>query len=112
MNDAPRRPPTAYLATRGGSGWRDLYRLDPATSTTIGRATDCRVTLADERASRTHAELFVPAAGAGGDRTHAGPWHVRDLNSRNGTTVNGAPVPPTSRGRWSRGTNWASARAV
>ena len=83
-NPPPARPRVAYLATRGGSGWRDLYRLDPSTVTTLGRATDCRVTLADERASRTHAEVF-----AGGDR-----WRVRDLRSRNGTAVNGEPVPP------------------
>ncbi|NNJ25038.1 sigma 54-interacting transcriptional regulator [Alienimonas chondri] len=88
MSAAPRTQP-AYLATRGGSGWRDLYRLDPAVSTTIGRAMDCRVTLSDERASRSHAELFVPTSGE-----HAGEWHVRDLNSRNGTTLNGDPVPP------------------
>ena len=81
---SPARPRVAYLATRGGSGWRDLYRLDPSTVTTLGRATDCRVTLADERASRTHAEVF-----AGGDR-----WRVRDLRSRNGTAVNGETVPP------------------
>ena len=89
MSADPPRPPTAYLATRGGAGWRDLYRLDPATATTIGRATDCRVTLADERASRTHAELFVRTSGA-----QAGCWHVRDLGSRNGTVVNGERVPP------------------
>ncbi|WP_145361014.1 sigma 54-interacting transcriptional regulator [Alienimonas californiensis] len=91
MSAAPSRPPTAYLATRGGAGWRDLYRLDPATSTTVGRATDCRVTLADERASRRHAEVFVPTSGEG-----AGRWHVRDLDSRNGTAVNGEAVPPNA----------------
>ncbi|MFH5802719.1 sigma 54-interacting transcriptional regulator [Alienimonas sp. DA493] len=89
MSAAPSRPPTAYLATRGGAGWRDLYRLDPAATTTVGRSMDCRVTLADERASRRHAEVFVPTSGEG-----AGRWHVRDLDSRNGTAVNGETVPP------------------
>ena len=81
----PTPPPAAYLATRGGGGgWRDLYRLDPAAATTIGRATDCRVTLADERASRTHAEVFA----------QGGAWRVRDLRSRNGTALNRQPIPP------------------
>ena len=89
MSDSPANPAPAdarpaYLATRGGGGWRDLYRLDPAAATTLGRSAECRVVLADERASRTHAEVF---------RDHDG-WAVRDLGSRNGTEVNAAPVDP------------------
>ena len=76
-------PPPAYLATRGGGGWQDLYRLDAAAVTTVGRSADCRVVLPDERASRTHAEVFA----------RGGAWRVRDLNSRNGTAVDGDPLP-------------------
>ena len=83
-NPAPADARPAYLATRGGGGWRDLYRLDPAAATTLGRSAECRVVLADERASRTHAEVFRGSDG----------WAVRDLGSRNGTEVNGGEVDP------------------
>ena len=83
------KPPPAYLATRGGGGWRDLYRLDPRAVTTVGRSAECRVVLADDRASRTHAEVaFDPAAD--GD---AGTWTVRDAGSRNGTFLNDERLP-------------------
>ena len=89
MVDLP-RPQPAYLATRGAGGWRDLYRLDPAAVTTVGRSTDCRVVLPDERASRTHAEVFARPAETG---DKADLWFVRDRESRNGTAVNGEPLP-------------------
>ena len=84
------KPPPAYLATRGGSGWRDLYRLDPAAVTTVGRSAECRVVLQDDRASRTHAELsFIDA----GESAAGGTWQVRDAGSRNGTFLNDERLP-------------------
>jgi hypothetical protein len=50
--------------------------------TTIGRAPECEVRLADTSVSRRHAE--VRATGDG--------WSVADLGSTNGTKVNGAVV--------------------
>ncbi len=51
----------------------------------IGRLHGCDVCLADANVSRRHAEL----AAAGGT------WSVRDLDSTNGTFVNGKPVAET-----------------
>jgi Nif-specific regulatory protein len=59
-----------------------IVRLEPGKRVTLGRAPSNDVVLHDERASRVHAEiLFAP-----------GGWVVRDLQSRNGTTVNGIAV--------------------
>jgi hypothetical protein len=52
---------------------------DPAS---LGRNADCTVTLADPRASRRHAEIQATADG----------FVVTDLDSMNGTLVNGVPV--------------------
>jgi Nif-specific regulatory protein len=49
---------------------------------TLGRAPTNRVVLHDEQASRFHAEIFAAPAG----------WSIRDLNSRNGTLCDGAPL--------------------
>lgn len=51
----------------------------------IGRGTDCQIVVASEHASRHHAEV------ADAD----GSWTVRDLGSKNGTTVNGRRISDT-----------------
>jgi two-component system, NtrC family, response regulator HydG len=72
----------AYLIVREGSAWRDVFRLAPAQVMTIGRAPTNRIVLRDELCSRNHCELY-----------RNGPaWILRDLGSRNGTTVNGGAV--------------------
>jgi nucleotide-binding universal stress UspA family protein len=50
--------------------------------TTLGRNSDCSVTLADPRASRRHAEI----------RSTGDGFMLTDLGSMNGTTVNGVVV--------------------
>jgi hypothetical protein len=50
--------------------------------TVLGRNSDCTVPLADPRASRRHAEIRATADG----------FLVVDLDSMNGTKVNGVPV--------------------
>ncbi len=72
----------AYLVIREGSKWTDVFRLIPGQSVTIGRAPTNQVVLKDERCSRCHAELF----------TSEGEWTLRDLDSRNGTSVSGTLV--------------------
>ena len=69
----------AYLVIREGSKWTDVFRLLPGESVTIGRAPTNRIVVKDERCSRNHAEVFPSQ----------GEWVLRDLESRNGTTVNG-----------------------
>jgi two-component system, NtrC family, response regulator HydG len=72
----------AYLVVREGNSWRDIFRLSPTQVMTIGRATTNRIVLRDELCSRNHCELY----------RNGSTWVVRDLGSRNGTTVNGGPV--------------------
>lgn len=48
----------------------------------IGRGSDCPVVVASEHASRHHAEIA----------SRDGTWLVRDLGSKNGTTVNGTRI--------------------
>ena len=50
---------------------------------TIGRGDDADVKIPDAKTSRTHIRLFPGEDGA---------WHVLDLESRNGTLLNGEPV--------------------
>lgn len=73
---------TDYLVIREGAKWTDVFRLLPGETVTIGRAPTNRIVVKDERCSRCHAEVF-PSGGR---------WVLRDLESRNGTTVNGARV--------------------
>jgi pSer/pThr/pTyr-binding forkhead associated (FHA) protein len=51
---------------------------------TIGRLPDNSVVVADERVSRTHARLEPTASG----------WVVSDLNSSNGTRLDGTRINP------------------
>ncbi|MBS0208457.1 MAG: sigma 54-interacting transcriptional regulator [Planctomycetes bacterium] len=67
----------AYLVIREGSKWSDVFRLSAGAKVTIGRASTNTIVLKDERCSRFHAEVFPVDD----------QWHVRDLDSRNGTRV-------------------------
>ncbi len=67
----------AYLVTREGSKWTDVFRLVPGQVVTIGRAPSNRIVLKDERCSRFHAELSC----------RDDHWLLKDLDSRNGTSV-------------------------
>jgi len=72
----------AYLVIREGSKWVDVIRLEAGRTATIGRASTNKVTIADDRASRFHAEVFFSEE----------QWVLRDLESRNGTLLNGQPI--------------------
>jgi Nif-specific regulatory protein len=73
---------TAYFVIREGSNWTDVFRLVPGQSVTIGRAPTNQIVIKDERCSRNHAEVFHSQ----------GRWTLRDLESRNGTLVDGQRV--------------------
>jgi hypothetical protein len=53
------------------------------TSVTMGRAKDCEIVLPEREVSRHHARI---------ERDAAGNYILRDLGSRNGTSVNGQTV--------------------
>jgi pSer/pThr/pTyr-binding forkhead associated (FHA) protein len=69
-----------YLLVRKGAGIGALHRL--SRPLTLGRGTSADVMIADEAVSREHAAVRVD-----GDTVV-----VEDLDSSNGTIVNGSPV--------------------
>ncbi|WP_425399559.1 sigma 54-interacting transcriptional regulator [Aeoliella sp.] len=73
---------TAYLVIREGSKWTDVFRLVEGESVTIGRAPTNAIVVKDERCSRNHAEIFQVQH----------QWTLRDLDSRNGTQVDGSAI--------------------
>jgi Nif-specific regulatory protein len=73
---------TAYLVIREGSKWTDVFRLVDGESVTIGRAPTNAIVVKDERCSRNHAEVFQSQS----------QWTLRDLDSRNGTLVDGQRI--------------------
>jgi Nif-specific regulatory protein len=74
--------PASHLVVRDPVAGEHVVRLSPGGRVVLGRAPTNDVVLHDERASRVHAEVLATDAG----------WVIRDLESRNGTTVNGQPV--------------------
>jgi Nif-specific regulatory protein len=75
-------PPLSFLLVRDPVTGRTVIPLAPGECVTLGRAPTNRVVLHDEQASRFHAEVSATAAG----------WSIRDLDSRNGTLVDGVSV--------------------
>ena len=76
-------PATAYLvAKHDDDGFGDVYPLQQGVTFGVGRSPKNRIVLADDLSSRDHAELAYAE----------GAWYVRDLNSLNGTKVNGKAV--------------------
>jgi Nif-specific regulatory protein len=59
-----------------------VFRLVDGESVTIGRAPTNTIVVKDERCSRNHAEVFQSQ----------GQWTLRDLDSRNGTLIDGQRV--------------------
>ena len=57
----------------------------PDTPTLIGRAPDCALVLADPLVSSHHARI----------ESKDGQWTIEDLDSSNGTLVNGRPIRRT-----------------
>jgi hypothetical protein len=69
------------------AGGRPALQIDvrlphDAAAVTVGRSSDCDVVVGEQTVSRHHAEL----------RHGDGAWTVRDLDSTNGTWLNGARV--------------------
>jgi transcriptional regulator with GAF, ATPase, and Fis domain len=73
---------SSYLVIRQGRRWTDIFRLMPGQTVHIGRASTNAIVIPEERCSRIHAEIAEID----------GEWVLRDLQSRNGTILNGAPL--------------------
>ncbi len=73
-----------WLVLQEGPGAGASYQLDPYTKPvlSIGRAPDCDIPVADQRASRRHGVF----------RWNGSHWEVIDQGSTNGTYVNGMQV--------------------
>src|SRR4051794_11091634 len=70
--------PALLLLTGPSQG----QRVELATELTLGRSPSCDIPLEDPKVSRRHARVFL----------RGGQARIRDLASRNGTTVNGETV--------------------
>src|SRR5262245_39477857 len=70
---------SAYLVVRRDDGYGEVFPLTVDKRYTLGRSATNRIVLKDDLCSREHAEVY-----------HAdGRWRLRDLDSLNGTNVNG-----------------------
>jgi Nif-specific regulatory protein len=77
----------AYLTILTGRRAGANFPLDPDRDNSMGRGTDCHITLPDQLCSRVHAIL---------NSDEEGRWTIRDLQSRNGTLVNGQKIDEAS----------------
>jgi Nif-specific regulatory protein len=73
---------TAYLVVRRDDGFGDVFPLLSEQICSLGRASSNRIVLKDDLCSREHAEVCYDE----------GRWRLRDLDSLNGTRLNGLPV--------------------
>jgi Nif-specific regulatory protein len=73
---------TAYLVIRRDDGFGDVIPLISEQRYTMGRAPTNNIVLKDELCSREHAEVYYAD----------GHWRLHDLDSLNGTRINGEPL--------------------
>jgi sigma-B regulation protein RsbU (phosphoserine phosphatase) len=74
------------LITRAGKP-QEIVHLDPAKTYTLGRAPGCQIPLADASISRQHAQVVA----------REDEWWVQDLQSKNGTKLNGEAIQKPER---------------
>lgn len=74
--------PDAFLVVQRGAARLEVVPLIAPARLTVGRAPSNRVVLSDPKCSRQHCEFFH----------RDGRWFVRDLDSRNGLTVDGRRI--------------------
>lgn len=79
--EAPRGPDAWLIAERGGGLQRD-ERFDLIGGLSVGRSKEADVQIDDHYASSIHARVF----------SREGRFYVEDMNSTNGTLLNGATL--------------------
>jgi len=73
---------SAYLLLSQYGNKKSVFPLVPGEEVRIGRSSDNDIVLTDDRCSRYHATV----------QWNDGQWFIRDMGSRNGTTLNGNPL--------------------
>ncbi|MFM8633440.1 MAG: FHA domain-containing protein [Planctomycetia bacterium] len=81
---SPDRPPSAALMLRIAGRQGPTFALRINADTTLGRAADAGIVVADRLASRAHAAVRFDAS--------TRRWVLRDLGSRNGTWLDGKQI--------------------
>ncbi len=71
-----------YLTITQGRHPHARHLLDRNSDTSMGRGLECQIQLHDPLASRVHARVYYRAQ----------QWHLEDMQSRNGTVLNGAKI--------------------
>jgi len=72
----------AFLIVQRGAARLEVVPMAPSSRVSVGRAASNRLVLPDPKCSRQHCEFFH----------RDGRWFVRDLDSRNGLTVDGRRI--------------------
>ncbi|QDT35529.1 sigma 54-interacting transcriptional regulator [Thalassoglobus polymorphus] len=67
----------AYLIVQRGDALLEVVELPENGRLTVGRASSNRIVLQDPKCSREHCEIYC----------RGGQWYIRDLDSRNGLTI-------------------------
>lgn len=80
--EAPRRGPDGWLVVERGGGLEQGQRLDLIGGLSVGRSKEADVRIEDRYASSLHARVF----------SRDGRFYVEDMNSTNGTLLNGATL--------------------
>jgi len=80
--EAPRRGPDGWLIAERGGGLQEGQRFDLIGGLSIGRSKESDVRIDDRYASSLHARVF----------SREGRFYVEDMNSTNGTLLNGATL--------------------
>ena len=78
----PGRPLKAYLAILTGEKAGSQYLIPSDSGTVIGRSSECDIHVEDKDASRQHAAI----------QPIGEEYYLRDMDSTNGTLINGQPV--------------------
>jgi pSer/pThr/pTyr-binding forkhead associated (FHA) protein len=80
--EAPRRGSDAWLIAERGGGLQEGQRFDLIGGLSVGRSKEADVQIDDRYASGLHARVF----------SREGRFYVEDMNSTNGTLLNGATL--------------------
>lgn len=81
-SEAPRRGPDGWLVVERGGGLEQGQRFDLIGGLSIGRSKESDVQIDDRYASSLHARVL----------SREGRFYVEDMNSTNGTLLNGATL--------------------